>query len=176
MHNDIRRIRQRVDSMATQKQDGTSKPPSNEVSNAGLLSSQIISDGPEVSIQHPRSSAHTRMDPPSRVANTTGTLSRPRMGMTRENSPDLPGGEEHVQLPVSVTEPMGSLYEVTRLRNIRSNQAETARHETNRTDSPEDFISRGVRTHSLHTQTSAELSQTNRSLVQQKPRNSTRCK
>lgn len=67
------------------------------------------------------------------------------MGMTRENSPDPPSGEDHVQNAVAVTEPMGSLYEVTRLRNIRSNQAKTARPEASGASSPEDFISRGVR-------------------------------
>ncbi|KAH8888525.1 hypothetical protein GQ53DRAFT_724526 [Thozetella sp. PMI_491] len=61
--------------------------------------------------------------------------------MTRENSLE-PGasGEQGV----TVDEPMGSLYEVTRLRNIRSNRAKTARPLPESQDELNDFISRGV--------------------------------
>jgi hypothetical protein len=65
------------------------------------------------------------------------------MAMTRENSPDLPANTVHSGASVMVTEPMGSLYQVTRLRNIRSNQAKLARTGHEVADS-EDFIARGV--------------------------------
>jgi hypothetical protein len=64
-----------------------------------------------------------------------------RMDMTRENSPEP---SSSVDRDVLVTEPMGSLYEVTRLRNIRSNQSRTFRSDTVDESEPDDLISRGV--------------------------------
>ena len=49
------------------------------------------------------------------------------MAMTRENSPEPTARGLQTQTSLVVTEPMGSLYEVTRLRNIRSNQAKVVR-------------------------------------------------
>jgi len=66
-----------------------------------------------------------------------------RMAMTRENSPVAATSNDPVQTSVNISEPMGSLYEVTRLRNIRSNQARTTR-KPGVEDPLEDFISRGV--------------------------------
>lgn len=66
-----------------------------------------------------------------------------RMAMTRENSPEGNGSAEHNGNSVTVEEPMGSLYEVTRLRNIRSNKAKTVRPATER-GQVQDLISRGV--------------------------------
>jgi hypothetical protein len=66
------------------------------------------------------------------------------MAMTRENSPDAPSHGDHSQISVLVTEPMGGLYEVTQLRNIRSNQAKIVRPETDGGGQPDDFIAREV--------------------------------
>lgn len=66
-----------------------------------------------------------------------------RMAMTRENSPEANGNTEKNDNSVTVEEPMSSLYEVTRLRNIRSNKAKTARPATER-GQVQDLISRGV--------------------------------
>lgn len=66
-----------------------------------------------------------------------------RMAMTRENSPEANGTTEHDCNSVTVEEPMGSLYEVTRLRNIRSNKAKTVRPATER-GQVQDLISRGI--------------------------------
>lgn len=66
-----------------------------------------------------------------------------RMDMTRENSPEANGNTGHNGNSVTVEEPMGSLYEVTRLRNIRSNRAKTVRPATDR-GQVQDLISRGV--------------------------------
>lgn len=66
-----------------------------------------------------------------------------RMAMTRENSPEANGNTEHNDSSVTVEEPMGSLYEVTRLRNIRSNKAKTVRPATER-GQVQDLISRGI--------------------------------
>ncbi|KAH7116509.1 hypothetical protein B0J13DRAFT_653439 [Dactylonectria estremocensis] len=57
------------------------------------------------------------------------------MAVTRENS--LAGA-------VTLEEPMGSLYEVTRLRNIRSNKAKTTKPAEDTPGQLDDFISRGV--------------------------------
>lgn len=60
--------------------------------------------------------------------------------MTRENSLEPDQGLS----AVTVEEPMGSLYEVTRLRNIRSNKAKTARPLPGIQGELNDFISRGT--------------------------------
>lgn len=64
--------------------------------------------------------------------------------MTRENSVEPAPHGDHTNGAVTVEEPMGSLYEVTRLRNIRSNKAKTARPLAGGQGEPNDFISRGV--------------------------------
>jgi hypothetical protein len=67
------------------------------------------------------------------------------MAMTREPSPEGPGRHGASGASVLVTEPMGTLYEVTRLRNIRSSQAKVSRTGPELAGQAEDFISRGVR-------------------------------
>lgn len=72
-----------------------------------------------------------------------------QMAMTRENSsePTPQEQEDHIHGAVTVEEPMSSLYEVTRLRNIRSNMARHARLRDFSVDTEgylDDFISRGV--------------------------------
>lgn len=66
------------------------------------------------------------------------------MAMTREPSPEDPGTNDTSGASVLVTEPMGTLYEVTRLRNIRSNQAKVSRTGMDSAGQVEDFISKGV--------------------------------
>lgn len=63
-----------------------------------------------------------------------------QMAMTRENSLE----PDQSVSAVTVEEPMGSLYEVTRLRNIRSNKAKTARPLPGSQGELNDFISRGT--------------------------------
>lgn len=63
------------------------------------------------------------------------------MAMTRENSEDPPQYSD-LNGPVTLEEPMESLYEVTRLRNIRSNKR--ARHSVATPNISDDFVSRGV--------------------------------
>ncbi|KAL4792866.1 hypothetical protein BDV19DRAFT_240642 [Aspergillus venezuelensis] len=65
-----------------------------------------------------------------------------QMAMTRENSLEPVNGDENE--PVTLEEPMGSLYKVTRLRNIRSNKAKTVRPSPGTTGELNDFISKGV--------------------------------
>ncbi|KAL4802398.1 hypothetical protein BDV18DRAFT_166983 [Aspergillus unguis] len=67
-----------------------------------------------------------------------------QMAMTRENSLEPAPHGDHRDGAVTVEEPMGSLYEVTRLRNIRSNKAKTARPHAGAQGELNDFISRGV--------------------------------
>ncbi|KAJ0414475.1 hypothetical protein BJY00DRAFT_24561 [Aspergillus carlsbadensis] len=66
-----------------------------------------------------------------------------QMAMTRENSLE-PAVNSDGNEPVTLDEPMGSLYEVTRLRNIRSNKAKTASPSPGTNGARKDFISRGV--------------------------------
>lgn len=65
--------------------------------------------------------------------------------MTREPSPEVSNENEKSAASVLVTEPMGTLYEVTRLRNIRSNQTNVSRIGLEPCGHVEDFITRGVR-------------------------------
>ncbi|CAK7201567.1 hypothetical protein SEUCBS139899_004273 [Sporothrix eucalyptigena] len=71
------------------------------------------------------------------------------MAMTRENSVEpaaaADGSHPSSGEAVAVDEPMGSLYEVTRLRNIRSSRAKTVRPPRDGPDDAlDDFISKGV--------------------------------
>lgn len=67
-----------------------------------------------------------------------------QMAMTRENSLEPAQSVDQGNGAVTVEEPMGSLYEVTRLRNIRSNRAKTVRPAPGSQGELNDFISRGV--------------------------------
>lgn len=67
-----------------------------------------------------------------------------RMAMTRENSPEPAQDLSLGAASVLVTEPMGGLYEVTRLRNIRSNQAKLDSSGPVGEKKMDDFIARGV--------------------------------
>lgn len=67
-----------------------------------------------------------------------------QMAMTRENSLEPAQGADQGNGAVTVEEPMSSLFEVTRLRNIRSNKANTARPLIGPHGELNDFISRGV--------------------------------
>ncbi|KAL5610767.1 hypothetical protein FOBRF1_006884 [Fusarium oxysporum] len=68
------------------------------------------------------------------------------MAMTRENSVDGHSEEDQAEMAglVTLEEPMGSLYEVTRLRNIRYNKAKTTKPAEDTPDQLDDFISRVV--------------------------------
>jgi hypothetical protein len=74
--------------------------------------------------------------PPTRHAHA------PPMNMTRENSIDPPEPEDGPDNDALVAAPMASLFEVTKLRNLRSNlQARVNSH--NRTALQDDFVSQG---------------------------------
>jgi hypothetical protein len=88
--------------------------------------------------------------PQTDIASPVGTSLPTRednmhMAMTRENSlePSSCDGQ-YSDGSVTMEEPMGSLYEVTRLRNIRSNKAKTVRPAVDGDSELKDFISRGV--------------------------------
>ncbi|KAI8242515.1 Transcriptional activator of proteases prtT [Colletotrichum sp. SAR 10_96] len=64
--------------------------------------------------------------------------------MTREDSPNPVSDDDQHYGPETLEEPMGSLYEVTRLRNVRSNQANTPQPIPADDSKLDDFISRGA--------------------------------
>ncbi|KAJ0268902.1 hypothetical protein COL940_012943 [Colletotrichum noveboracense] len=64
--------------------------------------------------------------------------------MTREDSPNPVSDDDQQYGPETLEEPMGSLYEVTRLRNVRSNQANTPQPISADDNKLDDFISRGA--------------------------------
>ncbi|KAE9572263.1 hypothetical protein CGMCC3_g11670 [Colletotrichum fructicola] len=67
-----------------------------------------------------------------------------RLAMTREDSPNPVSDDDQQYGPETLEEPMGSLYEVTRLRNVRSNQANTPQPIPPDDSHLDDFISRGA--------------------------------
>ncbi|KAF0324605.1 C6 transcription factor, partial [Colletotrichum asianum] len=67
-----------------------------------------------------------------------------RLAMTREDSPNPVSDDDQQYGPETLEEPMGSLYEVTRLRNVRSNQANTPQPIPADDSKLDDFISRGA--------------------------------
>lgn len=67
-----------------------------------------------------------------------------RLAMTREDSPNPVSDDDQQYGPETLEEPMGSLYEVTRLRNVRSNQANTPQPVPSDNSKVDDFISRGA--------------------------------
>ncbi|KAL5333634.1 hypothetical protein BJX70DRAFT_380453 [Aspergillus crustosus] len=79
----------------------------------------------------------------STMALRSGDDDNTQMAMTREGSLEPAVNSDNNEL-VTLEEPMGSLYEVTRLRNIRSNKAKTAKPSPGNTGQLNDFISRGV--------------------------------
>ncbi|KAI9150237.1 alpha/beta-hydrolase [Paramyrothecium foliicola] len=66
-----------------------------------------------------------------------------RMAMTRESSPEVVNDAEGNE-PVTLEEPTRSLYEVTKLRNIRSNKAKTTRAARGNKSNVNDFMARGI--------------------------------
>jgi hypothetical protein len=92
----------------------------------------------------PDLSTHTDPSPtivisPTNVVSENGTTTMivPPMDMTRENSPDRSLDEEESSL---VPAPMRSLYDLTRIRNLKSN----ARWKPNASSMDEDFIAQGI--------------------------------
>jgi hypothetical protein len=65
-----------------------------------------------------------------------------RMDMTRENSQERSGADEAGNDAI-IAAPMGSLYEVTKLRNLRSNPRGYFQHGATAPLEDDDFISRG---------------------------------
>lgn len=81
------------------------------------------------------------------VSDSSAREDNMQMAMTRENSMDseqTPHEENSQNGALTVNEPMSSLYEVTRLRNIRSNQSRTTRPLAEDDGKVNDFITRGV--------------------------------
>lgn len=97
-------------------------------------------------LQPEPTSSHHESSPNAMIAAGEALSAREsnlRMAMTRDNSPEANGSIDHNGNSVTVEEPMGSLYEVTRLRNIRSNKAKTIRPATDR-GQVQDLISKGI--------------------------------
>ncbi|CAJ2508304.1 Uu.00g094900.m01.CDS01 [Anthostomella pinea] len=126
MTEEIRRMRESLDMLIRQ---GTAVSKPERPPAIGLQNQVTVESGSS----------------PAITARPPGEEDNMRMAMTRENSPDpARNGEQSTGGSVNVEEPMGSLYEVTRLRNIRSNQAKTARPQARGNRELNDFISRGV--------------------------------
>ncbi|KAH8649073.1 hypothetical protein BX600DRAFT_404159, partial [Xylariales sp. PMI_506] len=127
MHNEIQKMRASIEALIRQggKHSETAQPTG-------------IHDAAQYTTPQGSSSPATPGVRRSREDNV-------HMAMTRENS--LEPANQHDQNPINavdVEEPMGSLYEITRLRNIRSNRAKTARPSNAGVGEVDDFISRGV--------------------------------
>jgi hypothetical protein len=79
---------------------------------------------------------------PERAREERRTSQSARMAMTRENSQERTGVGESVNDAI-IAAPMGSLYEVTKLRNLRSNPRGYFQHGATAPLEDDDFISRG---------------------------------
>ncbi|CAH0022179.1 unnamed protein product [Clonostachys rhizophaga] len=121
MREEMRLMRQSINSILAEK-----RAP-NVSFEASLAAHNVPTGTPCSTTTSPAGLSSTRED------NT-------QMAMTRENSLE----PDPMNAAVTVEEPMGSLYEVTRLRNIRSNKANTARPLSGGQGELNDFISRGV--------------------------------
>lgn len=122
MREEVKRMRESLDAV---------------LAGRGRESLQTAQDA-NLSVQNPLSGT------PLSTTSPTGLSTREdntQMAMTRENSLEPAHNGDGA---VTVEEPMGSLYEVTRLRNIRSNKAKTARPHAGGQEELNDFISRGV--------------------------------
>lgn len=130
MRDEIRHVRRTLDALVNQTIASAS--PSLATTQRGYA----VNDSPST----------TRTDPARLSVHTiVGREENMQMAMTRENSADpdhLSNGD------VAVEEPMSSLYEVTRLRNIRSNQAKTVRPPQDGGTELNDIISREIITES----------------------------
>lgn len=124
MRSEIRRMRMSLDKLVGQNK-------------AGPVPLEAVSEKLLVQTKEPPTET-----PHSNTADTV--LSRDdniHMAMTRENSPAADHGPNGA---VTVEDPMNSLFEVTRLRNIRSNHSKRMRPAPESRDELNDFITRGV--------------------------------
>lgn len=130
MRDELHRVRSTLDALVDQ--GSLIRSPSNVPSQQRFNSNEITST--------PRSNTLQ----PS-VRNLSAYDENMRLGMTRENSLEAEPGDNG---DVAVEEPMQNLYEVTRLRNIRSSQANTIRPPPDGGTELNDLITRGVITES----------------------------
>lgn len=130
MRDELQQVRSTLDALVRQ----------GSFSNRSVTSPSLGSSQqaflPPPSLSTPRSNPHLSL-----TTDTSLNVDNMRMGMTRENSleADATANEE-----VAVDEPMSSLYEVTRLRNIRSSQSKTVRTQPDGGNEPNDLITRGL--------------------------------
>lgn len=110
-----------------------------------VLDSQVSPYGPSESIKSiGQSPSLSISQSPANLSSCAKATENHGMAMTRENSPEPTQDTNLGATSVLVTEPMGGLYEVTRLRNIRSNQAKLDISGPSGEEKMDDFISRGV--------------------------------
>lgn len=100
-----------------------------------MQQNQLLSDGQAPSI----SGTPAAKDEPQSVPSATSRTAA--MAMTRENSQDPEQVRTHDAL---VTDPMGALYEVTKLRNLRANSFGRSNRPRQLSVLESDFISKGV--------------------------------
>lgn len=109
-----------------------------------VLDAQVSPPGPSTNQSIGHSPSLSTGQSPANLSSCGKAPESHRMAMTRENSPEPTQDANHGAASVLVTEPMGGLYEVTRLRNIRSNQAKLDISGPSGEEKMYDFISRGV--------------------------------
>ncbi|KAF4829923.1 Transcriptional activator of proteases prtT [Colletotrichum siamense] len=145
MREEIRQMRRSLDAVLGRGQSDTSidnvpsKKPIEDTEKADCLSPLHASTTPRISSPPKLLSARdfSARTIGGRDANT-------RLALTREESPNPVSDDDQQYGPETLEEPMGSLYEVTRLRNVRSNQANTPQPIPPDNSKLDDFISRGA--------------------------------
>lgn len=157
MREEIQLMRQSLDAVLTGRQPSTSSVAAAAAAAAALPQTSASPMFHEEQQQAARTLLtvnrhhHSASGPPTGTpSNTTSPAQlssredNMQMAMTRENSLEPTSSGDQGNGPVTVEDPMGSLYEVTRLRNIRSNRSKTSRPLPGSRGELNDFISRGV--------------------------------
>lgn len=145
MRSEISRMQQSLDAVLADKNHrpqearatAVEKPPS--IPNEEQQAAQTL-----LSVNKPHDPPSATSGSATSPAGLSGREDNTQMAMTRENSLEPLSSGDQGNGPVTVEDPMGSLFEVTRLRNIRSNKSKTSRPQQEVQGELNDFISRGV--------------------------------
>ncbi|KAL0940544.1 C6 transcription factor [Colletotrichum truncatum] len=142
MREEIKQMKQSLDAVLG-KAGGLSHVQNTSHASPNIPSSKVGSRSPE----EKQASSTPVKQSPSRLTSTRkrgDQDTNTRLEMAREDSPNPVSEDDQQYGPETLEEPMGSLYQVTRLKNIRNNQANNVLPHSAEQDTLDDFISRGV--------------------------------
>lgn len=153
MRAEIKQMQQSLDAVLAKKAPNTTRarPGSNDEASHPPVTASVSLLQEEQQAAQTLLTVNQQHAPPSATPGSTvspaglsGREDNTQMAMTRENSLEPHSSGDQGSGPVTLEDPMGTLYEVTRLRNIRSNKSKTTRPLPESQGELNDFISRGV--------------------------------